>query len=660
MKRIEYAPKDFAWTQWTPEEIAEVAEKVVAEKKAAYEKVKAVPAEERTFENTVYAVEAAGHGVDRLFKAAFLMNVSPSKEVRDAAQRAIERAEKELVDVEYDEDVYRAVKEYEAKGEKLEGEDAKLFQDMLREYRRMGFDLPEGERAKLKDNLKRLSELANEFEKNINEYKDHIEVTREELDGLPETYIASLRKNEAGKYLVTLDYPDYFPFMENAHDAAKREELADKNLRKGGERNAELLREMVRLRDENAKLLGYPNHGEFRLEVKMAKKAENVFRFIHDLTDRLADEIVRETEELRAFKRKITGDEMSEAHYYDVAYLGSQLKKEKFSVDNEKVREYFPLEKVKDGVLRIYSELLSVRFERLDGYPLWHEDVELYVVKDADGGTLSYFMLDLYPRDGKYGHAAEFTLVSGHRSPEGNAYVSPVVSLVMNLPKPSAQNPSLMSHHEVEVFFHEFGHVMHDVLTKAKYASQAGTSVSRDFVEAPSQMLENWVWDKEILGMISGHYRTGERLPEEVLDNMVKAKNHGVAYATMRQMAMALFDMTVHTHGVQGELNEEFGEMFAKYTCVRLPQGQMFLAGWGHIAGGYDVGYYGYMWSKVYSSDMFTRFKKEGLLNKKTGMDYRQWILEKGSSMEEMDLVRGFLGRDPNNEAFLEEIGLEA
>jgi thimet oligopeptidase len=660
MERMEYAPQDFAWTRWTPEEIVRAGEEVLASKREAYAKVGGTAAEDAAFWNTVYAVEESNHCLWKLHALVILMNASPSKEVRDAAQKAVEAAEKELVDIEYDEAVYRAVKAYAERGEALEGEDAKLVRDMLRDYRRMGFDLPEEKRAMLKENLKKLSELSSEFGKNINEYEDRIEVTREELDGLPEAYVHNLRRTEEGKYVVTLDYPDLFPFMENAKDEKRREELALKNLRKGGERNMELLKEIVRLRDENARLLGYASHGQFRLETRMAKTPETVFGFINDLTEKLGRGIEREMGELREFKKRLTGAEAAELHHHDIPYLINQLKKERYQVDDERVREYFPIEKVKEGLFSIYSELLSVRFSRQEGYEFWHEDVELYKVEDEGGELLAYFLLDLYPREGKYGHAAVFNIVTGHREagPEGDRYVTPLACMFTNFPKPNAQHPSLLSHHEVETFFHEFGHVMHEILSKARYISQSGFSTAWDFVEAPSQMLENWVWDKEMLGRLSGHYRTGEPLPDDLLDNMLKAKHHMAAYTAMRQMVFALFDITLHTHGVKEELNEEYAEMVSRYVGVKLPDEQMFLAGFGHLMG-YDAGYYGYMWSKVYASDMFTRFKQEGLLSKETGRDYRRWILEKGSSMDEMDLVRGFLGREPDSRAFLEEIGLE-
>jgi thimet oligopeptidase len=429
-------------------------------------------------------------------------------------------------------------------------------------------------------------------------------------------------------------------------------------LQKGGAENIELLKEMVRLRDENAQLLGYTTHGAFRLEVKMAKNTQTAFAFMHDLMDSIQEALVFEADELRELKHTIAPTEGEDVYFYDTAFLSSELKKQKFAVDEQRIREYFPLETVKGGMFEVYQKLLSVQFEKVTDYPVWHGDVEVYAVREVDGSIISYFMLDLYPREGKYGHAAAFNIITGYQDGcESENYIVPVACMVANFPKPHESNPSLMGHSEVETLFHEFGHIMHEVLTKARFRSQAGFATAWDFVEAPSQMLENWAWNKEVLKIISKHYLTGESLPDTVLNNMLRAKNHMIAHFTMRQMVLALYDMQLHTRGIEGKLNEEYASLVARYIGIELPEQQLFLAGFGHLRE-YDAGYYGYMWSLVYAADMFTRFEKEGVLNAETGREYRKWILEKGSSQEEMSLVEGFLGRPVSNEAFLKEMGL--
>ena len=661
MKRQEYTPADFAWTRWAVGEIDQAADEILANKKDAYGKIKAVAAAERTFENTVYALEASNHILWKLSVLEVITNASPSKEIRDAAQKAIERIEKELVDIEYDEDIYRAMKEYEAckegLAESLDVASEKLFSDMMREYKRMGFDLSSEDQARVKENLKRLSELSSEFSKNINEYEDNISVTRDELDGLSEGYVSGL-KRDGEKYVVSLDYPDMNPFMENAKNSGKRKELAEKSMQKGGARNMNILKEVVMLRDANARLLGYDHHGDFRTETRTVKSAEAAFEFMRDMIEKVRAGLAAERGELKALKKTALPNEGDDIYFYDTAFLSNELKKEKFSVDEQQMREYFPLETVKRGMFEVYAKLFSVRFERVNDYPAWHEDVESYAVRELDGSIVSYFMLDLYPREGKYGHAAVFPVIPGHaETMSGEEYVAPVAAMLANFPKPSENTPSLMAHSEVVTFFHEFGHVMHGVMTTARFASQAGTSVAWDFVEAPSQMLENWAWDKEVLKMISSHHETGDALPEAMLENMLRAKNHMIAHWTMRQMVFALYDMRLHTRGIAGELSEEYAVMVAEHMGVKLPEEQKFLAGWGHLMG-YDAGYYGYMWSEVYAADMFSRFEQEGVLNPHVGMEYRKWILERGSSQDEMSLVDGFLGRKASNEAFLKQMGL--
>jgi len=658
MKRKEYTAQDFAWTQWTGEEILKVADDILESKRDAYKAIKAIKAQERTFENTVYALESSNHILWELHAINLLMNVSPSQEIRDTAQISIDRVEKELVNIEYDEDIYQAIKEYEARKEVIkENDSAKLFADMLREYKRMGFALSADKRETVKKNLKRLSELSSEFSKNINEYHDSISVTFEELDGLSEGYIANL-KRDGEHYRVSLDYPELNPFLENAKNSDKRKELAEKSLRKGGVRNMEILKEVVQLRDENARVLGYEHHADFKLEIKMAKDAKTVFAFTHELIDKMQSGFAKELSELKRLKHTIAPNEGDDVYLYDVAFLSNELKKERLNMDTQKIAEYFPLQKVLQGMFEVYEILLSVKFEKVSAYPVWHKDVEVYAIRELNGDIIAYFLLDLYPRAGKYGHAAVFEIITGHRkSFSDDEYIAPVACMLTNFPKPNAKHPSLMNHSEVVTLFHEFGHVMHETLTKARYRSQAGFSVAWDFAEAPSQMLENWAWNEDVLAKISGHFQTKESLPKDMIAAVVRAKNFMVAYATMRQMVMASFDMELHTRGIEGELNEEYAQMVTQTMGILLPQEQIFLAGWGHLMG-YDAGYYGYMWSLVYAADMFTRFEKEGVLNAKTGMEYRKWILEKGSSQDEMSLVEGFLGRTASNDAFLRSKGL--
>jgi thimet oligopeptidase len=664
MKRIEYTPRDFAWTRWTAEDIGGRAKQVIAEKRAALEAVKAIPTAERSFENTVYALEASEQRLTDVYRMSWLMNASPEAAVRDAAATAMEYVERELVDLEYDEAVYRAVEAYAAQGETLGEAETKLLNDRLRMYRRMGFDLPEEQRATLKNNLKRLSELSNNFSKNINEYHDAIEVTREELAGLPEDYIARLKKTDATtgeeKYLVSLDYPELNPYLENAEHAEKREELARKQLRKGGEQNMEILREVVRLRHENAQLLGYEHHGDFRTEEKMAKSSAKTFAFLHDITERLVDRVQEEVASMEAWKQRITKTPNAKLLHSDIRFAINRMTREQFGIDKESLRAYFPLEKVKTEMFAIFGELLGVRFERVPEAQTWHESVEVYQIRDTKTEeVVAYFFLDLYTREGKNGQPAVFEFVRGHRAGyRSEEYVCPSIALVMNVPAPHGDQASYISHDEIETLFHEFGHTLHETLYAGDYASQSGFGVAHDFVEAPSQMLEHWAWQPDILKRISEHRETKQPLDDATIAKILESKNFLEGYATMRQMVQSLFDMELHTGGIQKEINEEFSEMMAKYIGVPLPDEHLFAAGFGHLMG-YDAGYYDYIWAKVYAVDFFSRFEQEGILSPKVGTDYREQVLAIGASRDELTIARNFLGRESNSQAFLRELGLD-
>lgn len=644
---------DFAWVDWQPKQFKNFPKKAITELKNDYDAIKKIPPSERTFENTVCALEQCGREyVQKIHYVSFLSEVSPKKSVREMAHKVAEEFSHLIVDVVYDEGIYRALCEYAAKKEKLQGEDKILFEDTMRGYRRMGFGLPKKKQEILKKNLKELSRLSITFRKNINDYKDYITLTADEAIGLSNRFLSSLKKDSKGRYLVSLEYPEIGPFLENSPNDLKRKEIVDKNARKGGPANIKLLKRIITLRHANAKLLDYKTFAHYAIEERMAKNPENVIKFLNSIVKKVEKGAQNDKKELLSFKREFTKNPRVSIEYYDSYYV-NQLQKQKYSVDSEKIREYFPFEKVRQGVFETYQKLFSVKFERVLDYPLWHPDVELYAITE-NKKILAYFSMDLFPRDGKYGHAAAFDLIDG-RVEDGH-YIAPLAALVCNFSKPSKENPSLLSHDEVETFFHEFGHIMHDVLTKTRYESQAGFHVAWDFVEMPSQMLENWGWNKDILRKISGHYKTNARLPDMLITNMLRARKFRISTMYLRQMLLSLFDMKLHFEKAPGAPQEIYRQMVKDIVGHTLPKTQLFPAGFGHIVGGYEAGYYSYAWAKVYAQDMFTRFENEGILNTKTGNDYRAWILEKGGSMDEMTLIKKFLGRAPNNKAFLKYI----
>lgn len=620
----------------------------------------AVPDPERTFANTLLALEEAVEPVSQASgQHAFMAYVSADEALRTAAREWDEKLDKYLVGLSFREDLYAAVKAFAGTAEAaaLEGEDARWLAHELRDYRRNGFDLPAAERQKVRALFDELVELDVRFRKNIDDYEDGIVVTREQLAGLPDAWIENLAKvQEDGvtKYRVSLDYPEIQPFMANSQDAALRRELFEKDQRKGGAENVKVLERAIQARTEVARLLGYDSWAAYRTEVRMAGTRQAVDTFLSDLRTKVAVKAEVDLAEMRGLASERTGSD--QVNIWDWRYWHNELLKTKYAVDDFEVAKYFPLDAVIAGLFDVYQTLLGVRFTETPDAPRWHADVRGFDISDADGGEpLARFYMDLFPRPNKYGHAAAFTLRRGRVLRDGS-YQKPVSAIVANFTKPSATQPSLLRHTEVVTFFHEFGHIMHQTLTRARRARFSGTETERDFVEAPSQMLEHWCWEPGVLGGFSRHFETGEPLPTALVDSMVAAKNLNSGVMTLRQLFFATLDLTYHCPGFAGDTTATLRDLH-DITAFPYTDGTHFQSGFGHLFG-YDAGYYGYLWSHVFGDDMYTRFEATSPLDTATGMHYRKTILERGGTVDGSQLVRDFLGREPNNEAFLRGLGL--
>jgi thimet oligopeptidase len=662
MKKIPLTQKDFDWYKLTPKQIEKIGKEAVEYKKAAYKRIKEILPENRTYENTVYALETAdGPAGDMLRKVALLGEVSPKEEIRNKASETLIVVSSQMVDIEYDRDLYISVLEYyegnfSDEKKKLGKDDIRLLEDIIREYRRMGFDLPEAQQRKLKTLLKKSSKLGEQFRKNINDYNDYILCTREELDGVPERTIASLPTDKkSGKYIVTLQYPHIGPFMSFARNRTKREELANKNLQKGGKRNLKIINDLVKLRAEISKILGYKHHADFRTENRMAKTGETAESFQNDLLKKLIVPAENDMKQLREHAKALG---IGKLEHYDVAYAANDLKKKLYDVDPETVREYFPLQHVMEQMFKHFGNLFGLRFVKKE-LKTWHKDVIVYEVQNTDKSLVGYMFFDLFPRTGKYGHAmCVDTTVAREVSWKSDTYVVPVTGIVCNFPTPTKKSPSLLSLGEVETLFHEFGHGLHMTLSLARHESQGGSNVAWDFVETPSQIMENWVWNDSMLAKLSHHVDTGKSLPKDMRAKMLAGKKFQNGYHFMRQILMGKLDMDMHT-GKMHNPTEGYREMLKMYTGIELPERySLFPAGFGHLVG-YDAGYYSYLWALVYAQDAFSEFEKKGLTDKGLGMRWRKEVLEKGSSEDELQLVKNFLGRKPSNKAFLKELGVK-
>ena len=633
--------------------------------------IEMIPDRERSFENTLTALDdmRARLEIDTNV-ILFMPYVSTDADERDVGERAELDVSSWLIDLDTREGLSRAIKTYAETKPKLAGERKRLLEHTLRDFRRAGMGLPPERRAELIRIQKELAQLSIDFERNIREDETTVPLARDELAGVPEEYFENPNLRRSGDLLlVGLSYPQFLPIQDYCTNEQTRHKVWLQYKRRGGTGNVRVLEQILQLRAEAARLLGYAHPADFEIEIKMAKNAETVKKFYRDLRPLVRKKALKDHAELLAEKRRHTGNPGAEFYPWDTSFYLNRLKKSKYAVDTEEVREYFPLDRVIDGLFSITQYLYGLEYReitgeaRSEGIPLWHEDVAVYEVKDnATGEILGTFYFDLHPRPNKYTHAAQWGLVQHKLWPDGTV-ARPVAALVCNFPKATADRPSLLTHDSVETFFHEFGHCLHTILSEARYYRFGGTSVERDFVEAPSQMFENWVWDADVLATFSRHYETGKPIPDDLLQGMMKARYLGSGMTAERQFFYGLYDLNCHldpegdvdTTQLGMDLWDPAGENVELYDPV--PE-TFFQAAFGHLTG-YHAGYYGYQWSLVYASDMFQRFKELGMLSPDAGMYYREKILSRGGSMDGIDLVRDYLGREPNMDAYLEHLGLE-
>ncbi|MCJ1295346.1 hypothetical protein MMC34_006908 [Xylographa carneopallida] len=676
--------------------------------------VASVQQEDASFENVVLPMahnEASNSLESHIL--VFYQAVSAEKAIRDASTEADKLIDDFSIESNMREDLYKLVDAAFQKKERLDPESQRLLEKERKDYIRNGLSLPAGaKRDRFKEIKKRLSQISIQFQKNLNEENGGLWFTNEELEGVPEDVLSTLTKGDGineGKLRLTFKYPDLFPTLKYAKNPVTRQKLFIDNENKSNQ-NVPLFKEAVLLRDEAARLLGYPNHAAFKIEDKMAKTPATVDEFLGDLKKRLAKGGATE----KAVLQKLKEDDLKshekeksfDGHYFvwDHRYYSRLQLERDYLLDQQKVAEYFPLQTTLNAMLRIFEELLGLAFVEITTKDrsaispsgkgediVWHPDVQVFSVWDDEGegqAFVGYLYTDLHPRDGKYGHAANFNLSPGFISPNGTRRY-PATALVCNFSKPGPKKPSLLKHDEVVTLFHELGHGIHDLVSKTKYARFHGTNVVQDFVEAPSQMLENWCWTPSQLKALSQHYSTlspeylaswkehgtsqsqpSEKIPDDLVDNLIKTKHVNDALFTLRQLHFGMFDMAVHEPKTHEELEQTdctalYNRLRTEITCLDGPEvlgmgddwghGQ---ATFGHLIGGYDAGYYGYLSSQVYSMDMFHSVFAKDPMNGKEGRRYRHAVLEKGGSQDEMKSLEDFLGRQPSSDAFYRELGL--
>ena len=575
----------------------------------------------------------------------FYQSVSTNSELRDASTEAEKLMDDFWIDMSMREDVFQLVDAVLKKKDKLDPESQRLLEKEHKGYVQNGLTLPAGpKRDRFKEIKKRLSQLGIQFSKNLNEEKGGIWFTPEELHGVPEDVLSLLEKKD-GKYWLTFKYPDLFPTLKYATDSQTRKTVFIANENKCNQ-NVPLFKEAVILRDEAARLLGYPNHAAYRIEDKMAKTPKTVDDFLGSLRGRLADGGVSEIETLKAMKQadvESRGEKFDDRYFlWDHRFYDRMMEENDYQLDQQLISEYFPLQTTIRGMLHIFEELFGLVFvEVVDkdrdaisetgkgSEIVWHDEVQVFSAWDDKGegeGFVGYLYLDLFPREGKYGHAANFNLQPGFIQENGTRRF-PATALVCNFSKPTAKKPSLLKHDEVTTLFHELGHGIHDLVARTTYSRFHGTSTVRDFVEAPSQMLENWCWTPSQLRALSKHYSTlspeyeeaykesnttnakkpSETIPDDLINSLIKTKNLNGALFNLRQLHFGIFDMTIHepkSHEAIEEMkiSETYNSLRKEISKIEGPEvlgkGENWGNGqatFGHLMGGYDAGYYGYL-----------------------------------------------------------------
>lgn len=588
-----------------------------------------------------------------------LMAVShPSETVRGRAKGCEPRLDKFETGLWLDTRVASVIKRYAARKENLDKVQTRLLEHTLRDFRRNGLDLDAAGQKRLRDLNEELTKLGQDFDANLASSSSSLELTPKQLTGLPAEWLKAHKPNERGTITVTTDYPDYFPVMTYAKDRKVALQLYELFDNRAADKNVPLLETILTRRAEKAKLLGYATWADYVIEPRMAKDAATVASFLEGLRKHLGKKGESEFSEFRAMHVKLGGKATDSIPPSDRLYLEDQVRSAKYGLDSKEVSQYFEVSKVKEGLLTITSRMFGIRYRRLEGATTWHPDVEPMEVTDASGNLLGRFYFDLYPREGKYKHAAVFSIRDTVQLDKDGKKVRqvPIAAIECNFPKPGEGAPALMTHQEVTTFFHEFGHVLHHVLSESQYSSFAGTSVARDFVESPSQMLEEWAWAKETLDLFAVHHATGKPLPAALHAKMKRARGFGRALATQRQLFLAALDQSYHTHpfGPDGKVvdtTKVLQEINDAYTPFKYVEGTHFQGTFGHLIG-YDAGYYGYQWALSIAQDLLTRFKKEGMLDPKTAADYRAKILARGASVSEVEMVTDFLGRPPSDAAY--------
>src|SRR5437762_2978600 len=651
----------------TPEALEASMKDAIAKANAALDQIGGQDPGKVTFKSTVVALDDLTYQASLAAnRATIIKETNKNPAMRSAAENAVKAFQEWAVGIDYREDVYKAIKAFGDTHPKLTGEDEKLLKETLRDYRRAGLELAPDQRKEVEQLRKELSKLGTDFDTNIVKAVAPVMFTKADLDGLPESFFASPGiKTGDDVYTVMANVTWQFNTVEeNATSEATRKQLYVIRETLAKDANVPVLNQMLALRNKIALRLGYKSWDDYQTEVKMAKTGASAEKYISDLVAGSQPKFDSEVAELQKLKAAETNDPNAKIEVWDWRYYANQRDKQKYAVDKEALRAYFPFQKVLDGMFNIYQSIFGLKFEKISAPYKWIDDLQLYMVTDASTGEpLGMFYLDMFPREGKFNHFAQFDIISGKLLPDGK-YQRPTVALLCNFSPPTADKPSLMTHQEVETLFHEFGHALHSIVTRAKYGRFAGTHVPGDFVEAPSQMLQNWVWDKKVLDTFAADYRDpSKKIPVEIVKKMNDAKLATAGVVYRRQFAFASLDLALHDQHPEDDSYDcvAISNPILEKVFLPIDPNTTFVSYFGHL-NGYDAGYYGYAWADAIAADMTTVFEKakDGYLDKQAGMKLRHEIYEPGDSRDVTVSIEKFLGRKQSIQPFLKKIGIGA
>jgi oligopeptidase A len=674
------------WSQLTADNVEPAIEIALQTGAKALDKIRAIPDGEETYANTFVALDEAAETVSQPWgKVEHLTGVNDHEELRKAHMAVLPKVSAFFADIPLDKSLYRKLKNCADSDAvaSLDAVEKRFVEESLHDFEDSGASLPDATRDRLRKIESLLAEKTKAFSDHVldatNAYEKIID-SKEQLAGLPESFIEAARLNALGKdigteeepkYRFTLQAPSFIPVLRFVDNEGLRRDLLTAYANVGHEGAYEtepLIREILALRKEKAQLLGKEIFPDWVLSRRMAKNGARALAFVSDLQQKTKPAFDKECEELMLFKAKATGEEPAPLNQWDFAYWSEKLRKERYDFDEEILRPYFPMESVMNGMFKLVEQIFGISVKEVtDPKPdTWHPEVQVFAVHDmANNRHLGSFYTDWFPRESKRGGAWMAPMITG--KPETGDALSPHLGQIAgNLIPPVGDKPALLSHSDVETVFHEFGHLLHHLLSEVKIPSLAGTSVAWDFVELPSQIMENWCWERESLDLFAHHFETGEVIPEELFQKMKLSRNFGSARFQMRQLALGKMDLALHLDfdpEGDNDLDAFIKESLEGYLPPIKAELPSTIRSFSHLFSdgtGYASGYYSYKWAEVLDADAFTRFAEEGIMNPATGKEFRAAVLAKGNAAEPGDLFKDFMGRDPNPDALLKRLGLLA